>query len=74
MTLCVQMRPMRRSRALAAVGYDAAAQTLRIQFRNGRCYDYFDVPVTVYDGLLTSLHPWTQWGDHIRESYDFHRL
>ncbi|HMO65110.1 MAG TPA: KTSC domain-containing protein [Verrucomicrobiota bacterium] len=37
---------------LAAVGYDDFAAILRIRFRNGGIYDYFDVPYSVYLGLM----------------------
>lgn len=40
----------KRPRTLAAT-YDPADRTLRIQFRNGRVYGYYDVPPTVWRGL-----------------------
>ena len=64
-----------RSGSLAAVGYDALTATLRVSFRNGGQYDYLDVPVTVYQGLLASQpHPWTSWGRHIKASYRYERV
>lgn len=38
---------------LVAVGYDHASQTLRVQFNSGT-YDYFFVPVHLYQGLLNA--------------------
>ncbi|WP_306798710.1 KTSC domain-containing protein [Oceanobacillus saliphilus] len=38
---------------LVAVGYDSSLQTLRIQFRSGT-YDYFNVPVRIYQGLMNA--------------------
>lgn len=38
---------------LAAVGYDHASQTLRVQFHSGT-YDYYSVPANLYEGLLNA--------------------
>jgi len=65
---------MHRSKALEAAGYDAASRTLRLRFRNGGLYDYFDVPPDVHEGLVTSEHPWTEWREHIKTTYDYHRI
>ena len=67
-------RPLRRSKAVEAVGYDADARTLRVLFRHGGLYDYLDVPPHVFTGLLESPHPWTEWGDHIKSTYRYRRL
>ena len=37
---------------LASVGYDPATQTLEIEFHHGGVYQYFDVPQSIYDGLM----------------------
>lgn len=56
---------MRRSRALTEAGYDDATRTLRVRFRHGGLYDYLDVPPEVFEGLLASAHPWTEWRERI---------
>jgi len=67
------MTAMRRSKALEKVGYDADARTLRVRFRHGGLYDYLDVPPEVFDGLLQSAHPWTEWREEIL-GHDYRRL
>lgn len=62
------------SEALAAVGYDAVARTLRVRFAHGGLYDYFDVPAQVYEGLIADEHPWTIWGEHVKASYAYKRI
>lgn len=62
---------MRRSRALEEVGYDPATRTLRVRFRHGGLYDYLD-PREVFEGLLDSAHPWTEWREQILE-HDYRR-
>lgn len=63
--------PLRRSKALEAAGYDSAARVLRLRFRNGGLYDYFEVPPTVFEALLLSAHPWTEWQEHIKATYSY---
>ncbi len=69
----VEMRPLRRSHALREAGYDAPTRTLRVVFRHGGRYDYFDVPPEVFDGLRQSAHPWTEWRERIVH-HDYRRL
>jgi hypothetical protein len=40
------------SSTIARVGYDAASQTLRIEFHSGSAYEYFDVPEQVFANLI----------------------
>ena len=42
---------------LADVGYDPATQTLEVGFKNGRIYQYFDVPEHIRDGLMMQGSP-----------------
>lgn len=63
------------SNSLAAVGYDSTTRTLRVNFRNGGLYDYYEVAREVYEGLLASQpHPWSSWGRHITGSYRYQRV
>jgi hypothetical protein len=36
---------------LSGFGYDAATFILRVEFKNGATYDYFDVPAHVVDAM-----------------------
>jgi len=47
----MEMIPVSSSN-LAAVGYDENTATLRIEFLKGGASDYYDVPSTVYEGLV----------------------
>jgi hypothetical protein len=42
------------SSSLASVGYEAASQTLEVEFRTGNTYRYFHVPPSVYEALLAA--------------------
>ena len=68
------MHALPRSRAVEELGYDPASRRLRIHFRGGGSYDYLDVPAEIFAGLLASAHPWTEWGEHIKRTYEFRRV
>ena len=70
----MELHHLRHSKTLESAGYDPASHTLRVRFRHGGLYDYLDVPAEVYEGLTTSAHPWTEWQQHIKSTYDYTRL
>jgi len=70
----MRMHQLHHSRAVSSVGYDGAGRILRVYFRGGGRYDYLGVPPRVFAGLLGSAHPWTEWGNHIKNSYPFRRV
>lgn len=39
---------------LASAGYDVESQTLEIEFVNGTIYQYFNVPESIYSGLMSA--------------------
>lgn len=69
----MEMSRLWRSKALREVGYDAGSRTLRVDFINGGSYEYLDVDPEVYEGLISSGHPWTEWREQIRR-HDYRRL
>lgn len=42
------------STAIASIGYDEANLLLEIEYRNGRTYQYLDVPSSCYRDLMAS--------------------
>jgi len=53
------------SENVRAVGYDAVSRTLRVEFRSGGTYDYFNVDESLYRQLLHP-HPWHRVGPLVR--------
>lgn len=53
------------SDTVAFVGYDRATHILRVVFRSGGTYDYYDVPTFLYEAMLLP-HPWRRVGRQIR--------
>lgn len=52
---------------VAEVGYDAETGTLEVAFHNGRIYQYFGVPLQVYEGLLATGSKGTFFHENIRK-------
>ena len=49
--MSIQLNPVKSSQ-IAAIGYDAATQTLAIRFNKGeKVYHYADVPQKVFEGF-----------------------
>ena len=53
------------------VGYDADAMELHVQFRDGATYVYQQVPVEVFDGLLTAASKGSFLNREIKNVYGF---
>ena len=62
------MTPVRSS-AIEAVGYDSASARMRIRFSGGNEYDFYGVPHTAYQGLMSARSKGTYFNDHIRDRY-----
>lgn len=39
---------------IASIGYDASDMILEVEFLNGAIYQYYDVPQSLYDGLMSA--------------------
>ncbi|MEY3967678.1 MAG: hypothetical protein RL137_579 [Bacteroidota bacterium] len=39
---------------IASIGYDESSSTLEIEFLNNSIYQYFDVPLHLYQGLINA--------------------
>lgn len=59
---------------VASVGYDAEAQTLEVEFRNGGIYRYEGVPQSVYDGLMAAGSIGAYLNANVKSQYDYTRV
>lgn len=62
------------SSSIAAVGYDAAEQTLWVRFVNGATYRYRDVPPATYEDFMRAESKGRYFNSEIRDLYQFDRL
>ena len=51
-TNCKAEFPLTES--LAGFGYDDERRVLKVEFKNGSVYDYFDVPGQVFNGMKSA--------------------
>jgi KTSC domain len=69
---------MRRSSVvsdnLASVGYDAATQTLEVEFQNGRVYQYFNVPGGIYESLMRAPSKGEFLAAQIKDRFPYSRV
>jgi hypothetical protein len=59
---------------LAAVGYDANSEILEIEFNHGGVYQYYDVPVSEYEALMSASSHGTYFAANIRNNYSYVKL
>ena len=70
----IMNRQIVTSSNLYAVGYDESSGTLQVEFRNGSIYEYYNVPASVYQGLLDAPSKGRYFYAHIRNTYQDHQL
>lgn len=59
------------STAIARTGYSGAKRILRLEYRNGRIYDYFDVPPEIYKEMLSADSAGEFVNLEIKPNYDY---
>lgn len=63
----IEMIPVLSS-TISSVGYDSFSKILRIRFKDG-LFDYYNVPESVYTGLLSALSHEEFFEVWIRDEY-----
>lgn len=62
------------STTLAAAAYDDRQALLHVLFRDGTCYQYADVPATVFRDLLSADSKGAFFNRYIRTSFRYVRI
>ena len=57
---------------IASIGYENG--TLYVRFHNGGTYAYFNVPQSVYEGLMSAPSHGKYLHAHIKGSYSYRKL
>lgn len=60
-----------RSTNIRSVGYDAGSETLEVEFTSGSIYQYFDVPETEYEGLMSAASKGRYLNQNIKDRYRY---
>lgn len=59
---------------IASVGYDAEKKVLEIEFHHGAIYQYFDVPVRVYEELMNSAAKGSYFMNELKDKFKYQKL
>jgi hypothetical protein len=59
---------------LRSVGYDAERQILEIEFTSGSVYQYFNVPTSVYEALMSASSKGQYHIQWIKHSYRYQKI
>ncbi|NJL39484.1 MAG: KTSC domain-containing protein [Leptolyngbyaceae cyanobacterium SM1_4_3] len=57
------------SSAILEIGYDESTQQMKIKFKQGKAYDFCQVPKHIFQELLESKSKGTYYNNHIRDNY-----
>ncbi|MDH2918852.1 MAG: KTSC domain-containing protein [Sideroxydans sp.] len=58
---------------IARFAYDEASNVLKVEFKNGGQYDYFDVPQHVFEGMRNAPSKGQYLAQQIKGSYRYAR-
>lgn len=59
---------------IARFDYDEAAYILKVEFKNGGLYDYFDVPQHIYEGMVAAPSKGKYLAQQIKGRYRYARV
>jgi hypothetical protein len=59
---------------IVSIGYDAANETLEVEFLNGSVYQYFNVPTQLFDQLMLSGSKGQFLNVYIKNFYPYSRV
>jgi hypothetical protein len=62
------------STVIASVGYDPASFQLEIEFHSGKVYNYFNIPLATYEGLMEAESQGSYFCENIRRVGYFERV
>ena len=59
---------------IANIGYDPVSQTLEVGFLRGGVYQYYNVPQSIYQGLMGASSHGSYLARYIKGSYQYKRI
>lgn len=62
------------SSVITSVGYQAATETLEIEFRHGGIYLYMNVPQSVFEAFMTAPSKGSFFQGRIKDHFSFSRV
>ncbi|WP_428033424.1 KTSC domain-containing protein [Amphritea sp.] len=59
---------------IASVGYDEATETLEVEFINSAIYQYYNVPINIYESLMRESSKGQFLHAYIKNIYPYSRV
>ena len=59
---------------LKSVRYDVNTKILEIEFRDGSVYQYYEVPLSIYEGLMNASSHGKFFHAYVRNVYRYRRI
>jgi len=60
-----------KSSTIRSIGYNYDSQTLEIEFNSGGVYQYYNVPESVYNALMSSQSHGSFFHQYIKNKYNW---
>jgi hypothetical protein len=54
---------------IASIGYDTQNATLEVEFKSRGVYQYFNVPVSAFEGLMSAQSHGAYFNKYVRDNY-----
>jgi KTSC domain len=59
---------------IVSIGYDEPTKTLEIEFKDHHVYEYFEVPPSEFDGLVSASSHGKYFYAHIKDHYTWRQI
>lgn len=59
---------------ISRFGYEETSHILRVEFKNGSLYDYYDIPGFIFDGLINAPSRGQYLAQNIKGTYRYARV
>ena len=59
---------------ISSIGYDEDSCTLEVQFNSGAIYQYFDIPLEIYNGIMQAGSAGQFFAQQIKGYYRFVKI
>ncbi|MBN9295898.1 MAG: KTSC domain-containing protein [Filimonas sp.] len=68
------LRKQIQSSIITSVGYETIKSLLEVEFTSGEVFQYFNVPLETYSGLIKAKSHGEFFNEFIKEQYEFRKL
>jgi len=59
---------------IASIGYDSSTFILEIEFNSGSIYQYSNVPISIYNALMTASSHGTYFSRFIKDVFRYRKI